>query len=229
MVVIIGLQAGAAARLLADADAGTPQRFVLFSANDPTIPAQPPSAPRPWAGVRPPLPTPWGPTMTLAPAVLAEVQALDLASQRGGLVLEELDSHRVQNRVKEAAMLALLAGRFVISEDDWRLAGLVMDTSDALRGWIRARRAKATAELDEQRGQRAAVVETAKERAHVKRISVALVAKVRAAGSDGISLGKLRIAVTSQATRHLFDEALRLAVANGEVELDGKRVQPVTP
>jgi hypothetical protein len=149
LVLLVGLQDVTAHRLLADSDAGTPQRVVMFNANDPAIPENAPVVPPPWKSA------PWvpagivgGKTMTLAPDVLAEVRTRSLAVQRGTLALDPLDSHRDQNRIKEAAMLAILDHRVAISDDDWRLAGMVMDTSDAIRRWI-IERSRAAGRRDE--------------------------------------------------------------------------------
>lgn len=152
-VLLVGLQDLAAAELLADHATGTPQRFVMFDANDPTIPADAPSIERLW-----PLSGPWVPAtvtggqmMTLAPSVLSEVRERALAVQRGSLVLDVLDAHRDQNRLKEAAMLAILGRRLEISPEDWRLAGMILDASDALRRWIVERNAAAKRQAEDER------------------------------------------------------------------------------
>lgn len=152
-VLLVGLQDLAAAELLADHATGTPQRFVLFNANDPAIPADAPPVERLW-----PLSGPWvppritaGQMMTLEPSVRSEVRERALAVQRGSLVLDVLDAHRDQNRLKEAAMLAILGQRLEITAEDWRLAGLVLDASDALRRWIIDRAAAAKRKAEDER------------------------------------------------------------------------------
>lgn len=136
-VLFVGLQEGPAAQLLADGATGTPQRFVMFNANDPEIPDDPAPAPQPWPQ------GPWTPpivlmgqSVTLAPEVLSEVRTRALAVQRGTLTLHELDAHRDQNRIKEAAMLAIMGRRLNVTAEDWSLAGMVLDTSDAVRAWV---------------------------------------------------------------------------------------------
>lgn len=151
-VLLVGLQDSAAALLLADTGTGTPQRFVMFSANDPAIPAEADDAPPPWP------PGPWipskitgGQTMALDPEVLTEVRERALAIQRGALVLDALDAHRDQNRIKEAAMLAILAGRLRITVSDWQLAGMILDASDSVRRWIIDRARTAQAKVEDER------------------------------------------------------------------------------
>jgi hypothetical protein len=87
----------------------------------------------------------------LAAEVAAEVREHDLAVQRGTLGLDALDSHRNQNRVKEAAHLAIIDRRLVISVDDWRLAGMILDTSDAIRRWIIERSDAAERQVEDKR------------------------------------------------------------------------------
>jgi Bifunctional DNA primase/polymerase, N-terminal len=152
-VLLVGLQDLSAAELLADSATGTPQRVVMFNANDPTIPAEVVEASPPW-----PLSGPWmpaaitgGQTMGLALDVLTEVRERALAIQRGTLVLDTLDAHRDQNRLKEAAMLAILSGRLQVSGEDWRLAGMVLDASDSVRRWIMGRSAAAQQKIEDER------------------------------------------------------------------------------
>jgi hypothetical protein len=156
-VLLAGWQVDVAAAILGDSKEGTPQRFVLFNANDPNIPTVMLNPARPWTGdpwvpirIDPPFTQP---SMTVAPEVLAEIRATDLAVQRGAVLLDELDSHRNQNRICEAAMLAILAGRQHIDAEDWRLGGMVMDTSDAIRRWVLERSAATRQQLEEQRAQ----------------------------------------------------------------------------
>jgi hypothetical protein len=156
-VLLAGLQVDAAAAVLTDSNAGTPQRFVFFNANDPSIPARVPNAAPPWTGppwvpatINPPFAQP---PMQVAAAILAEIQELDLAVQQGAVLLDELDSHRNQNRAVEAAHLALFAGRQDINDEDWQLGGVVMDTSDAVRRWVMERSAETRQKIEEGRTQ----------------------------------------------------------------------------
>jgi hypothetical protein len=221
--LLVGLQPEAALAVLADQGTGTPQRFVLFSGSDPSIPDVVQTAPLP---VMPPSPA--GASlarqmMTFESAVLAEIQAHDLAKQRGTLKVPPLDSHRPANRIKEAAILALLDGRNAqINEEDWALAGMVLDTSDRLRAAIIATKAAAERQAAEARGSRDAVVEGARERKLVAQLAEALIGRVP---KEGIARSKLRKTVTST-SRKRFGAALSAAVADGKIVLDGEMCKP---
>jgi hypothetical protein len=153
LVVMVGLQGSVAAMLLADALTGTPQRFVFFHANDPSIPDLAPAVARPWTKLWvPPTITDTEQTMTLPESVRAGIKERYLAAKRRG-DRNALDSHRDQNRVVEAAMLALLEGRPEANEEDWHLAGMVMDTSDALRSWIMERGRASSRAVEDERNQ----------------------------------------------------------------------------
>jgi hypothetical protein len=137
-ILLMGLQVTTAHILLADDTTGTAQRIVMFSANDASIPEQAPAAPPPTIPTVPPTVTGVPQVVTLAATVAAEVRANALAVQQGVSNINQLDAHRDQNRLKESAMLAILDGRTDINEDDWRLGGMILDTSDRLRSSILA-------------------------------------------------------------------------------------------
>lgn len=120
---------------------GTPHRFVFVSATDPNIPDELPE----WPGV---LPVPdvreqglsvqWGgagPTVfrLVDDDVRADIKARRLAVARGDLVIAEQDTHTTLVRGRVAAILARWDGRVEVTGDDWRLAGVVVDTSRRVR------------------------------------------------------------------------------------------------
>lgn len=159
MALMVGFQPEHAQGLLDDTTGGTPQRFVFANAVDPTIPDEAPG----WPGELPLwLPAVTGPSQVygIDPAIAAEVRVRDLLANRDHSPRPLLDSHRDLVRTKVAALLAFLAGRLDIDSDDWRLAGMVMRSSVAVRTWVleTARTAAATAELAGHR--RAATRET---------------------------------------------------------------------
>jgi hypothetical protein len=147
----------AAALLLADADGGTPQRFVWLPTDDPEA-----SADRPhWPGR-----LDWDPPAMIAISGKVSANPLDLATQiedeivharvadlKGESEGDPLDAHRRLNKLKVAGVLAVLDGRRNIDVDDWALAEKIMSVSDSVRGWVvsEARRRdadKSSAELD---------------------------------------------------------------------------------
>jgi hypothetical protein len=131
--ISIGFQLEMAGQLLADHIAGTPQRFGWASAVDPHI------EPCPWPG-----PLKWEPVnrhtagqpLTFAPDITDEVRADDLARTRGQITTDPLDSHTNLYRLKVAALLALLDDRRHVTPDDWHLATIVRDTSNAVRTMV---------------------------------------------------------------------------------------------
>jgi hypothetical protein len=108
--IVVGFQLGVGSTLVADADGGTPQRFVFASA---------------------------GP-LACAQEIADEVWTAHVRSSRGEVDVDDLDSHRNQTRLKVACLLAVMAGRLDVGVDvdDWRLAGMILDTSDAVRASV---------------------------------------------------------------------------------------------
>lgn len=133
------IQPKRSAPLFEQASGGTVQRFAWFSANDPSAPAIPP----PWPGAMslPPLPVDNGLPryLDLAPAIAEEL----LTARRAGLTgtakeSDPMDAHKGLLRLKGAALLAVAEGRLTISDDDWRLAGMIVDTSASVRSAVQA-------------------------------------------------------------------------------------------
>jgi hypothetical protein len=164
--LMIGYQPATIMPLLADVDAGTPQRFLYVWAVDPTIPSR--AARVPWPGeitspFPPEVPTSLPPPgavfpapalpdlspITFAEAILDELYDTEHAKSTGTLppghwLLDErgaLDPYKSQHtvmKVKIASLLALLEARRSVTLDDWALAQIVLDTSDRVRVYLRA-------------------------------------------------------------------------------------------
>lgn len=131
--LIAGFQTRYAADLLNDAAGGTPQRFVFLPAEDPNIPDIAPA----WPGeIRWHTPQHQAGPMAVENAIAQEIRAAALARARGELVVNELDAHRDLNRLKVAALLAVMEQRLDVNAEDWALAGMVLDTSDNVRASI---------------------------------------------------------------------------------------------
>lgn len=133
-------QTHTAQALLADADGGTPQRFVWFDVADGGASMDTP----PWPG-----PLEWTPppvigmdglvghdALDVADAVLHEIKAARVAHQRRETVASALDGHRNLNKLKLAGVLCVLDGRHGITESDWALAERILTASDHTRDWI---------------------------------------------------------------------------------------------
>lgn len=133
--LIVGIQPDHADVLLNDVSGGTPQRFLwlpaTYSDHPDTRPESP--GPIPWTRIE----LPYGVTRQWAlPVWEGAVKAIDqahLARSRGGG--EALDGHLLLVREKVAASLGFLNGRLNISQEDWELAGTVMDISAATRAY----------------------------------------------------------------------------------------------
>lgn len=171
--VVMGLQPELAGPLLADADAGTPQRFVWVSATDPGAPDEAGE----WPG-----PLEWRPPasfeleryavtsggwlrhrLEVAPAVRAEIREERLAVMRGAVERAPLDAHGTLSRLKVAALLGLLDQRCDVTEDDWHLAGIVATTSRRVRAGV-----EAVLEGTARRKEHAAVERHARRELHVE-------------------------------------------------------------
>ena len=117
---------------------GTPQRFLFFAADDDSLPEAPPEDLPEWPGVL------TVPTVRLAPGepcrfalndedARQEVRMTRWRGLRRQHEPGQLDGHELQQRGRVAALLALLEGRWLITGDDWRLAGEVVQTSARVR------------------------------------------------------------------------------------------------
>jgi hypothetical protein len=144
--VVVGFQPEHAIGLIDDAAGGTPQRFLFLSAIDPNIPDEPP--PWPTIGWRPPPSSTQRTDMGVPERVADQIRSANLAQARGELTLDPLDSHAQLSRLKVAAGLAILDRRTDVNDEDWALAGYVMDTSSAVRTDIVNRAAHAAAERE---------------------------------------------------------------------------------
>ena len=134
--MIVGIQPGRAAPLLEDSDGGTPQRFLWLPTTDPDSPDELPATPPQWTV----------PTHSWFAAGRHELVVPDVARQavqdnRRRVIRgdgQALDGHALLARLKTAQALALLDGRRDMTEDDWRLSGLVLAISDATRSGVQA-------------------------------------------------------------------------------------------
>jgi hypothetical protein len=131
--MVIGYQKDTAQDLLLDVAPGTPQRFIMCSATDPSVPLDPPEH----------------------PGYLDLDLDADLANRAGPIEYcreindelwqqnhakvtgaeeddDELDSHEPLMLSKLSALLCLIEGRPVVTPDDWALAKVMYATSRAV-------------------------------------------------------------------------------------------------
>jgi hypothetical protein len=220
LCLILGVQPERAATLMADADGGTPQRFLWLPTTDPGVPDTTPEAPEPkqlpdqqWSrGNFPKL-------RLVVPDVAVETTR---EAQRSRLRGEgdALDGHALLCRLKATFALAVLDGRRLMTDDDWRLSGIIMAVSDATRASVVARLAEQAKGRNEAQGwadgvRADAASQSADERA-ARRISARLLGKVVSAGE--CSRNDLRKTLPGRDRVH-FDAALDRLVAAGQVEV----------
>lgn len=135
MTMVLGFQLAYAAALIADAEGGTPQRFVFVNATDPTIPDDRPEWPGPLCLDLPPIISS-GQVVEFDCEIAEQIRRRALGATRGEWEVDPLDTHADLGRMKVAAILAVLdGGRLAVAAEDWELAGMIMRSSRAVRSW----------------------------------------------------------------------------------------------
>jgi hypothetical protein len=240
--ITLGIQPDLAGPILADAPAGTPQRFVWLRADDPTMTAD---------QIAPPGPLPWRPANAAvleAHAIKArgggynrhqigvpgdvrtEIRADRVAAQKERRPL--LDAHRMLVRLKVAALLAILDGRLDINGADWHLAGIVNDTSRRVRQGVE--RDLALVARDKERAatekhvRRELTLEGSKEARALDVMARAMGRHVHKHDDpDGCASRCLHRATTSKYRAEVsVDDAIVHAIAKGWIQVDGDRYRP---
>jgi hypothetical protein len=220
----VGVQPANAASILEDHTAGTPQRFNWFPADDPDAPDERPEQPEKWPNPLIQIGTyrdhRTRREMQVCATGRAEIDAARLGRLRGD-TSEALDGHALLAQLKVAAALALLDGRRnAITEDDWRLAGVVRAVSDQTRQHVGAvlerdkvknNQARAHAEAD-----RAIVVDNRMAEHKVQRVGRWIVRKPNEAG-DWVSHADLRRQLPSRDRDH-FEDAIAALKVSGQIE-----------
>jgi hypothetical protein len=241
--IIVGFQPLMAGPLLADAEAGTPQRFVWLAADDPTAPDIAPEWPTelviPVLGDHDlePYRVAAADGFRVAEVVVpdeirAEVVATRRAAMRREAVPSLMDEHAQLVQLKTAALFALLEGRMEIDLDDWLLADTLVDTSRKVRTYVQEalRAAEASREAAHVRklvSRDAATDEAAGERALESAVG-SIARKVAKDGRAGRSTltraiaGKHRQLVTIEQVIHQA-EAEGLIVADGDEWIPASR------
>jgi hypothetical protein len=227
--MFIGFQPDTVLPLLRDEAAGTPQRFVYCWTIDPTRPLDARSnlLPRHFV-VR-------AEKMLLAPSIAAEVKQHDYDQGNGTITVPRLDAHRNLTKLKLAALLALLEGRSVVDEEDWRLAGIMWDTSCKVRDYALAQGQAAEARERHARNlhyaDREGMAEGARQQVRDASTKVARVARLIAKYvhdpvKPSRTIGEVNRRLHSKEHRPVFSEALDYAAAEGWIEVDGDQVNP---
>lgn len=220
----VGVQPERGEFILGDADGGTPQRFIWLPVTDPTIPDQPPDEPTPlpWTtDIKPRICSVNRAGLSICPVpdeIAHTIRANHLARSRGAG--DALDGHALFTRLKITFALAFLNQRTEINMEDWEIAGLIMQRSDATRASIQFRLDQRHKEADMKRTLREAerqelLSSTLADKA-IARVARLIGRKAKAAGSEGIAGAELRRNITSR-DRDWFEDALNNLAAAGQV------------
>lgn len=141
MCLSVGGQPGHCGVILDDVSGGMPQRVLWLPGIDPDMPDQPGAEPEPLDHQLPGLlPSRYEDPSTVTEIVYgtdeiaATMIAARLAHSRGEG--DPLDGHKALTRAKVAAALAIMAHRTVVDQQDWQLAGAVMDVSSRTRTMV---------------------------------------------------------------------------------------------
>lgn len=162
--LIIGAQPGACGPLLANEEAGLPQRFLWMPALEERqydFDDMPP-APRQRRWKAPHFPAN-GHTFTLPDSIRRKV-----FYEGRELRKDPMESQAIIVKMRVAVALALLEGRLNMTEEDWELAGMVMTVSRRTRSEVLERLKQQQRREAHKRGQLSAVARHAEERARVQ-------------------------------------------------------------
>ncbi|MBF5081384.1 bifunctional DNA primase/polymerase [Quadrisphaera sp. INWT6] len=218
MAVVLGVQPGRAAGLLEDSDGGTPQRFVWLPVTDPTIPAEPVAEPEPLSVALPRMLPSSRYVMRVCDTAVQRIRAARLARARGEG--DPLDGHALFCRLKVAAALALLEEREIVTDEDWRLADVVMRVSHLTRAGVaahlRSQSERANVARGKAEGARAAVAAEAVADHTAQRVGRVLVRHLRNHGEQ--SRNDLRKRLPGRDRPH-YDEALARLESAGLVSV----------
>lgn len=217
--MILGFQPSTVVDFLADAESGTPGRFLWAGTRNPDAA----DTRTEWPG---PLPITWPPAINPGPfdmpmpdQLVDELDQEDLAQHRGQLVLPHLEAQRRARRLKTAAMIAVLDGRWDTGPtmNDWTLAVELDKASTAVRDAVETevalRAAQKVAAVRQRRSEDAVAASEAVEARRVAECARKIARKVR----EG------RIESTRDARhimrnyRDVFDDGLEHAVTQGWV------------
>jgi len=222
LCLIAGIQPNRAMTLLNDTDGGTPQRFLWLPATDPDAPDVAPETPAPLHWDMPKPENIWAnPNGHIEFLVCEQAQKLiddaRVARLRGDG--EALDGHALLARLKVAAALGLMENRISVEDEDWELAGIVMQVSDRTRQRVQEEIKKTAVDKNRRQAEaekhRAVVVAEGMEDAAVKRVGKAIFRKI---SSEWIQHADLRRKI-AQRDRQYFDAAMEKLLDSGLIEV----------
>jgi hypothetical protein len=236
MGMFIGFQPETARPLLADSAAGTPQRFLCCSAIDPNIPPTRPTR----NAVQPQIFQPRPQKVQLPDEIADLVWQHHHNKVTGVLEVPRLDGHGMLTRLKLAALLTLLDGRYVVSTStldtvgDWELAEIMWDTSckvrdhylaDAEQQATRDRHTRNQHYADREEMAEARRQQVREASTKVQRVARLMGKYVHDQAKPAKTIGDVNRRLES-VNRPQLTEALDYAVLEGWVEVDGTNVTP---
>ncbi len=128
--LIVGFQPLKASAIIADVDAGTPQRFTWFAASDPKMRGHVSDGPDGILEGWVPPPRRAVPVVLTYPTKVGElVKAQRIDSGTGDVWLDNFEAHRLMMRIKTAGLLALLHCETTVSDELWDLSGVIIENS----------------------------------------------------------------------------------------------------
>lgn len=214
MGLLIGYQPDTAVAMLSDVGPGTPQRFLWFGAQDTEMPDPdeedfdfPDPLIVPPEGIK-------AGVIQFPRELRRWFRRQIYGKHRGFVQIDPMDSHEPLMRAKLSALLCWLDGRMLVNRDDWILAGMIWQSSCAIRDrLIRHRDAEAQRRADlkrEARAVEAIELEALKMTvsADVERVARRIVKKVRAADDEFSAVKAWRMKKDFGRDKGLFDAAL---------------------
>lgn len=236
---VVGVQPPRVGVLLCEEEiaGGTPQRFLWLPADDPDIPDVTPPHPgeRCWQVPEWPPDVPFTPgrhVLDVWPGAVELIRAEHRKRMRrrkaGFTPSRVIDGHALLCREKVAAALGLLHGHARVTEEDWRLAGVVMRVSDRTRQECMDALATAASESNRVKGraegERAVVAGEAAAEAGVRHASEGILRALGKARQSGVGDGWLAQAPLRRGLRVTwrphFDEAVGSLVGSRLIEAE---------
>lgn len=225
--------------LLGTSGGGLPQRFVWICVRDPRIVEGYPAPAERFVVKLPPqalLDATKNPAIPQADHIMGFTErigreirdAKKARKELGAEAGQEYDGHAILNRFKLAGHLAVADGRIDHSDEDWALAGMIMNTSRATLTWVQDKVSHASAEEARKvalgRGKsriiEEAVVSTHGDTAARRRVSAAVLRFLSRVGADGMPKSDLRRKL-QQADRHILDAGvLDALMESGQVRFE---------
>ena len=221
--VVVAFQPSCGSALVADSHGGTPQRFIFASATDKEMPTVAPSAPGllDYNATNEPV------AIQVHPEILRELDTNKVNRARGTVHIDALDTHVDYNRIRVAALFALLDYRRYIDLDHWNSATLVLDNSKHVRRtldtWAKLNRLD---EVDAQENERDYIDdkrETNKHTRTIKRLTDNLIRMVeRQPGELTQPQALSRLRLDRYQVTH--DEIVSAVMGTNRIEIKDKRL-----